>query len=451
MRLTAEGSPAFAPSDRPFGRRDRPIGRRARSYSSVVGASVTLSAPSVRVEPGQEAAVELRLRNDGRVVDEFTLDVLGDSAAWAVVEPPTLSLFPGAEGTARVVFRPPRAATTPAGPIPFGVRAASREDPQGSSVEEGTVEVGSFLEPFAELVPRTSRGSRGAAHDLAVDNRGNVRLNAVVQGGDADNLLRFDVAPPSVVVEPGEAGFAKVKVRPTKTFWRGPAKTRPFQLSVVPEDHLPITLDGALLQEAILPPWFGRAVAALLALLIGALLFWFLVLRPSIQSAATEALESPLASLRSDVNSALGAAGLPTMPAEGGGVPSAPPPTPTLEPGASAPPPTPTPTPGTAIPGLGTPVDGVLREGSTSFEPSGTLFVTDLVFSNLNGREGVIVVRRGGTELLRLALGNIRDLDYHFVTPIVIPAGDSLNIDLACVAGTDQCDAALFYSGYLRP
>jgi hypothetical protein len=133
-----------------------------------VGATVTLSAPIVAVEPGGEAALELRVRNTGNVVDEFSMTVLGAAESWAVVEPPTISLFPGAEQVARVVFRPPRSSSIAAGPLPFGVHARSREDAAGSTVEEGTLEVGAFSEPFAELAPRTSRGSRGATHDLAV-------------------------------------------------------------------------------------------------------------------------------------------------------------------------------------------------------------------------------------------------------------------------------------------
>ena len=61
-----------------------------------MGASVTLTAPSIGVVPGGEATLELRLRNTGTVVDEFSLSVLGDAAGWASVEPPTISLFPGA-------------------------------------------------------------------------------------------------------------------------------------------------------------------------------------------------------------------------------------------------------------------------------------------------------------------------------------------------------------------
>jgi hypothetical protein len=190
-----------------------------------VGASVTLVTPAVAVEPGSTVTVAIKVRNTGTVVDEFALDVLGDSAGWATLAPPSLNLFPGAEGDANVVFAPPRAASTPSGLVPFGLRARSREDPAGSAVEEGSVTVGAFQEPHAELVPRTSRGSRSSSHDLAVDNRGNARLSAEIEATDADRQLKFDVNPPAVVVEPGMAGFAKVKVSPRSA--SGAASPRP--------------------------------------------------------------------------------------------------------------------------------------------------------------------------------------------------------------------------------
>jgi hypothetical protein len=429
----------------------RPDGR----YTPAVGASVTLTAPAVAVEPGSESTLEFRLRNTGSVVDEFTLGILGDAAGWTAVIPPTVSLFPGAEETGRIVFRPPRSASVPAGTVAFGLHAVSREDPAGSTVEEGTVQVGAFQDPFAELVPRTSRGSRSASHDLAVDNRGNVRLNAEVEAADADRHLQFDVKPPGIVVDPGMAQFAKVQVKPVNRFWRGSPKTRPFQLVVRPEGAAPVTLDGALLQEAILPPWFARAVMALIALLIALIVLWLFVLKPSIETAASEAVASPLGALRSDVNEALENAGLPTM---GPGEPSAPPSAPASGgpggsdgPGGSGAPSVAPPTPGGPfIPGLGNPVDGRLVLGSRPVVPAGTLFVTDIVFSNPNGREGAIALLRDGDPLIEERLENFRSLDYHFVTPIIVPAGHELALSLTCTAGA-ECDPSVLYSGYLRP
>ena len=415
-----------------------------------MGVSVALQTPSVEVEPGAAAVLEVKLRNTGSVVDEFALDVLGDSAGWATVEPATISLFPGAEGGAKIHFTPPRAPTTPAGNVPFGLRARSREDAAGSAVEEGTVVVGAFVEPFAELVPRTSRGSGGASHEVALDNRGNVRLSAEVSGTDADRLLRFDIAPPGVVVEPGGASFAKVRVKPARRFWRGQPKTRPFQLFVTPEGRSPIQLDGALLQEAILPPWFGKLLLLLIAALIALVLLWAFVLKPAINDAVGTAIASPIASLRNDVNGALTGAGLPTMGAGGGAASPSPTAPPSLAPGSSATPaPPPTASPGVVISGLGTPVDGRLDNTTKTVTPAGTLFITDLIFSNPNGTPGALVVMRGTTPLIQLKLDNFRDYDLHFVTPIVIPSGQQLNLSLTCTSS--PCDPAVFYSGYLRP
>ncbi len=414
-----------------------------------MGASITLTVAAVEVQPGGEAGLEFKLRNTGTVVDEFSLVVLGEAAGWAAAEPPTISLFPGAEQVGRVAFRPPRSSAVPAGPMPFGLHARSREDPDGSTVEEGVIQVGPFADPFAELVPRTSRGSLSARHDLAVDNRGNTRLDAELEASDADRLLRFDVRPPGLVVEPGMAGFARVDVKPAKRFWRGTPQTRPFQLVIRSGGAPAVTLDGTLVQEAILPPWLGRAVAAIVGLLILAMAAWLLFLKPSIESAVSEAVASPIAELRGDVNSALDAAGLPTMgPAGGTESGASSPPTPTPDPGAS-PTATGAPEPPTIV-GLGSPIDGRLVDGSAPFAPDGTLFITDLVFSNPNGHQGTLTLQRDVTDLLELRLENFRDLDFHFVTPIVVPAGSNLNMTLVCT-DAGSCDPAVLYSGYLRP
>ncbi len=441
------------PGSAPFVLRQRLFGAPRRGYTPAVGASVTLGATVVQVEPGGEAVLEVRLRNTATVVDEFTVDVLGDAAAWSVAEPPTISLFPGADGTVRIAFRPPRSASVVAGSLPFGVRILSREDPEGSSVEEGVVEVLNFYEPFAELVPRTSRGSRGAGHDIAIDNRGNTRLNAELEATDEDRLLNFDIDPPGIVIEPGMAAFAKLKLKPTKRFWRGQPRTRPFQLHVRPEGTTPITLDGAMLQEAILPPWFVRAIMALVLLLIALIVLWVFVLKPTIQTAASEAVDKPIAELKNGVNDALANAGLPTIgPGGGGGGPSASPAA-SVAPGASVPAATPTPSPaGPVIAGLGSPVDGRLTKAAPTKTFTGTLFITDIVFSNPNGREGALVVLRDAAELFSIRLENVRDLDYHFVTPIVLTEGQALNLSLACTgANASPCDPTVFYSGYTRP
>ena len=254
------------------------------------------------------------------------------------------------------------------------------------------------------------------------------------------------------------AGFAKVRVKPASS-GSGAASPRPGRSSsfVQPEGGTPITLDGTLLQESVLPPWFLKALIALIVLLIALVLIWLLLLKPTIQTAASEAVESPLASLKADVNDALGAAGLPTMGPEassgggGGGAVGRD----ALERGAerrwrrrvARPDEHARPSSSRAS---ATPSTAGSTGRTRRSTADGTLFVTDFVFSNPNGAEGALVVLRNDTPLLQLRLENFRDYDLHFVTPIVVGPDDALNLSLSCTS-PGSCDPAVFYSGYLRP
>jgi hypothetical protein len=404
-----------------------------------MGAIAVLGTRSVAVAPGAQASAEIRVRNNGTVVDQFTIQVLGDAAAWSTADPPVISLFPGAEQTARITFKPPRSPDVPAGPMAFGLRVASQEDPAGSVVEEGQLQVGAFSETSAELAPRTSRGRTSATHDLAIDNRGNTVLNASVTGLDPDRTLAYDIKPPALVIDPGAAAFTRVAVKPRRRCWRGQPRTHAFQLQL-DGGQAPVLVGGSMLQEPILPSWLLKALALLVAVLVALALIWLLFLQPAIRSTAQERAEEVLAGVGITPNpNGNGTNGN----GNGNGQPT---PTPTT-PGQTTSPTTPTPTPGPA--GVQTPRDGRLQAGEPAIEPSQgrTLFVTDLVFSNPNGTSGTLHLRRSGQDLFVLNLDNFRDLDFHFVTPIAIGADQSLR--LSC-DGTCDGPPAVYFSGFER-
>ena len=406
-----------------------------------MGATAVLSEEAVSVDPGTEATCEVRVRNTGKIVDEYKLEVLGDPAEWTLVEPGSLSLFPGDEGVARLRFRPPRDSRTATGPLPFGLRVASKEDPDGTAVEEGTVEVGRFVDTFAELIPRTSRGRRQARHELAVDNRGNARINARLSAVDPDDLLTFVLSPPTVVAEPGTSAFAKVTVRPRKRFLRGPARTIPFQVSAEADGAAPLVADGAMMQEALVPAWLPKALMALaaLALLLG--IAWLTLLRPSIESAAKAGgREAGQQAGREAGRAAGGAAGAQAARQElvdAGILPS-----------TGEPPRQPPVTVQGAVPGSA--IDGRLvgRRESYVVPEAKTLQVTDIILQNPNANNGTLQVRRSGTALLVVALENFRDLDYHFVAPLVFKAGDRLELDATCT-NRGECTPGIYWAGFL--
>src|ERR1700716_2606382 len=284
--------------------------------ASAMAAPATLASKAVTVTPGGEAVSEVRIRNSGTVVDQFTVEVLGDASAWAIVEPAVIPLFPGAEAVARIKFKPPKSPSVPARAVPFAVRVKSREDARASLVEEGVVEVGPFNDTFAELIPRTAKGRSHARAQLALDNRGNVRITARRTAADPDRKLNFTITPPALSAEPGTASFSSIRITPRQRFLTGPPKLAPYKVNVH-QDGLPtITVDGSMQQEGLIPPWLLPALIGLAALLLVLAILWFVVLKPSITSAAKDAVAPQTSSLQQQVNTLKAAA---PAPATGGG------------------------------------------------------------------------------------------------------------------------------------
>ena len=174
-----------------------------------MGAIAQLSTPTLDVEPGRPAAMAFTVQNTGTVVDRFSFEALGAPGTWVTFSPDTISLFPDASGTVNVVINAPRHSSVNAGPTPFAIKITSSEDPAGTVVEEGTLNVGPFSEVSAELVPRVTRGRRWGRAQLAVDNRSNCVYRAELESGDPAGALRIAFNAAGIDVPPGGAVFAR--------------------------------------------------------------------------------------------------------------------------------------------------------------------------------------------------------------------------------------------------
>jgi hypothetical protein len=450
----------------------------------VVGVVATIENVTLEVDPGGQVSSDVRVRNTGMVVDRIVLEVLGAAAGWAEIEPPQLNLLPGTDATARVTFRPPRSAEVLAGDVDYAVRARSQEDPDGSVVEEGSVRVSEFSELTAELEPRTARGRRVAKFRLVVSNLGNHPVTTEISALDPDLLLNFRISPPTIVSRPGTSTFVKIRSAPRKRFVRGPDTSLPFQAFVLPETEAPVTADGAMLQQQMMPKWLLPAIAAVIAGAAVLVALWFLVLKPTVQSTAVQAVAQQtqqLASSASEANKAATkanqaaaganeAAGNPAGGAAGsaagagsgaangagakagsgaaagaGGAG-----------GAAA-----QGTNGTGGAAAGTPVSELLASDATPTTtgtfatypyalPAGqqTLDVSDVVLQNPMGDSGILQIRSGGKALLEFGLDDFRSLDLHFVQPLVFTSKAPLILAVECLnTNSTNCTAAVSFSG----
>jgi hypothetical protein len=479
-----------------------------------MGASATIQPGPLTVEPGREQSIWIQVRNRGETVDNYVFEILGEPAKWVSVEPEALPLFPGAEGELKLTFRPPRLPSTAAGIVPFGIKISSKENPDDSTVEESSLEIAAFSDTAAELTPRTSHGRLSAKHDLAFDNRGNTTVNTDIEGWDADDLLTFSFKPPSLVAEPGSATFTKVRAKPKKRFLRGAPKTLPFQVRVQPEDGEARVVDGAVLQEALIPKWVLPAVLALAALAA----LWALLLKPQIESTAKDAVKDPIAAQQKQIDAATKQANTASQQATAASQQAAAAQTQAAQAstqaqqasqaagGASQQAGTATKQAGTATKQAGTatqqatkagdaaanatsaanaaqataqataqngePTDGRLQaDCGSNCQPTLTvpadaksISITDLILQNPAGDSGKLTLLRGTDVVLTEQLDNFRDLDFHFIAPLVLTTGQQLVLKVACAnsqgaqqasadsaaAASGPCTPAVYYAGFSK-
>ena len=232
----------------------------------------TIEPSSLQVDAGASTQLVVRVRNRGTIVDQFDITVVGPTAGWATVDPPSLRLFPDKEGEARVTFSPPRGPDPAADTYPFGIAVRAASDASASTVEEGHVAVAPFVQLASEIVPQTSRGSRSGSHDVTIKNVGNAVAEVSIKASDPDRLLNFEVLPERTGLRPGGSSTVRAKVKPKTTFWMGSPKRVPFAVQVDEPSAGSYQIPATLEQRAIIPGWIkpaaGLLVAAIAAVLV---------------------------------------------------------------------------------------------------------------------------------------------------------------------------------------
>jgi hypothetical protein len=426
-----------------------------------MGAVVRVPVSVAAVEPGASVSLELMVRNTGTVVDQFNFEILGSAADWSTFEPPTVSLFPQGEEAVKVTFSPPRAANTTSGSVPFGIRVESREDPEGTVVEEGTLNVTEFSDVIAELTPHATRVWLRGRSQVAVDNRSNIKYRAELLGTDGDSAFAYSFRPALIEAAPGSVAFAKVTVRPKSTYWRGPSIAEPYQVALrqhmngaaagpeVPAGTHPpeVNADGAILRDALLPAWIWKAVAGMVALTAVLALLWFALVKPQIAAATQSAVKKQVTPISMALNHVSS-----TVPSSAG------PPTSSTSRSSGARPastvtPTSSPT-GGQVTTAGSPVNTSLtvsgNNSTVSYAvPKGkALEVTDILLQNSAGASGDVYLQDSGKVLMSWALADFRDLDYHWITPVYFRPDSKLQLTVKDCTGA--CEPSLYFAGNMK-
>ncbi|MGW5280503.1 COG1470 family protein [Streptomyces collinus] len=406
-----------------------------------------LDIPAVTVTPGDTATTTLTVRNDSDIVEAYSLEVVGDCASWTIAEPARVSLYPGTSETVTLRLEPPRSPEIRAGEMPLGVRVLPAEHPDAVQVLETTVHIEEFRELRTELAPRRRRGWLRGRYRLAVRNQGNTPAQVGFTPGQAGEELAFAFNPAKPKLEPGESVEVGLRVRTGKPVWFGSPVVWPFTLDTTEDrdqDEQPgsydtvvrTPLDAEFVQIPVFPKWLLALLAALLALLIA----WFALVRPAVRSAAKDAADEAVQARPTPAGQQTpgGGAGSAGPGTQGSGASAG------AGGGSGA---------GGSVGGGGTSTGSGSGSGSgqqssqtidvqtaggetktgTYTVPKGSVFgVTDIVVANFQGDEGVLTISFGDRKITTIAMETFRNQDYHWVTPIKIPEGNAVSIEVTC-------------------
>jgi hypothetical protein len=249
---------------------------------------LTLNPTRLAVDPGGEVRAQVTVRNPGEIVEQYRLQILGESARWSQTVPRDVSVLPGKteEALVQIVFRPPPAPAAPAGEIPFGIRCVSLDRQDNCSVVEGDVVVSAVLDLQAELVPVGATGRRKGRYRLELRNTGTLPITVRVGALDDAELLRFAVAPTELTVEAREARAVYIAIRPrTANVFGKPIDHTVVVTYEVPETERAGELQTVFSQRALIRKWM-IVVAGLLAV-VALLVLAVFVLRPGAESGPT--------------------------------------------------------------------------------------------------------------------------------------------------------------------
>ena len=293
--------------------------------------TLQLNTHELRLAPGESAEVELRVVNEGKVVDAYSIQVLGLDPTWYALTQAEARLFPGDDEEVVLRVHPIAGTVTSAGIYPFTVRVASSENTADSALQQVTLNILATGGLELKLSPQQVRG-RAGTFTLAIRNTGNSPRKTVLVATDPDEALSYTLgvpvidegggqhspirAPNSAITTPlsrddlmqmgevqaradgileheievpaGSIMRAPIKVSPRKAIWMGMERHFHFRVGTHPpgvewEAHEALWANAELIYKPRLAGWAAlpRALRRALALafpliVLGLILFLFL-------------------------------------------------------------------------------------------------------------------------------------------------------------------------------
>jgi len=196
---------------------------------------LSLSSTKLDVAPGGSVEATVTIRNQSQIVDHFSIRIQGLDPTWWTFSTPSISLFPGDQGEAKLTIHPPKEAETKAGSYTFQVRAISQANPEEMTEEEAYLILRGFLVWDVEMSPTKVAGESGT-YRITASNLGNTDIILIFKGKDPEEALDYTFSYDKVTVPAGENVFIALQVHPKKGKKAKKGKVYSFQALVTPAE-----------------------------------------------------------------------------------------------------------------------------------------------------------------------------------------------------------------------
>jgi hypothetical protein len=228
---------------------------------------LALDAGQYSVLPGNGAAIQARIANNGYSEDTFYVTLEGFPLGWLPSPEATLRLRPGEEQVVSFFVQPPQTPTSRAGRHPFLVRVRSQLERGQAMVIDSTLTVAAFSQFTADLNPR--RIDAGQTARLRIFNLGNIQSTYSISWQPGGRDLEFVQNEPGPVrVMPGETAAVDFVVSPRSPNLFGGTGIRPYTVVITSSEGEAQAYNGDMVNRALIPVW---VLPALLVLCVTAL------------------------------------------------------------------------------------------------------------------------------------------------------------------------------------
>jgi hypothetical protein len=173
---------------------------------------LSLSATKLEVAPGESVEATITVRNQSQIVDQFGIRIQGLDPTWWTLSTPSVSLFPGDQGEAKLTIHPPKEAESKAGSYSFQVRAVSQANLEEMTEEEAYLILRGFLVWDVEMSPTKVVG-RSGNYRITASNSGNTDITLIFKGKDPEEALDYTFSHDKLTVPAGESALITLQVR----------------------------------------------------------------------------------------------------------------------------------------------------------------------------------------------------------------------------------------------